>query len=272
LEQKERDGKMLLVCQEGLLPGGDRREKFHNAREYGFQGIEVGGRALKTHLDEYRALSREFGLPITSICLGWDGCILDADPKEREKAVAGMIELLRLGDEVGGANLIVPPIFGPPRISDLRPLKSAVELEYELLEALLRQIAKEVAGLKSQLLLEPLNRYEMHLMNRVEEGAAIARRVNSPNVAVMADFFHMSIEEADINAALRENRDVIRHVHLADSNRKLPGQGHMPYAEYFRTLREIGFEGAAALECGILGDPSVELPRCRERLAAWAKG
>jgi sugar phosphate isomerase/epimerase len=260
---------MKLVCQEGLLPGKDRREKFHNAREYGFAGIEVGGRALKGGLEEYRALSREFGLPITSICLGWDGCLLDADPKEREKAVTGMLELLRLGDEVGGASLIVPPIFGPARISDLRPLKSAVELEYELLEALLQRIAREAQGLKSVLLLEPLNRYEMHLMNRVEQAAAIARRVGSPNVAVMADFFHMNIEEADLHTALRENRDVIRHVHLADSNRLLPGQGHMPYADYFRTLREIEFTGPLALECGIGGDPAVELPRCRERLAAW---
>src|SRR5215218_9227358 len=162
---------MRLVCQEGLLAGGDRREKFHNGREYGFDGIEIGGRGLKASLNEYKELSHEFGLPVTSICLGWDGCLLDADPKERDKAVTGMIELLQSGDQLGGAHLIVPPIFGPPRIADLRPLKS-------------------------MLVLEPLNRYEMHLMNRVEEGTRIAREVGSPNVSVMADFFHMNIEEA----------------------------------------------------------------------------
>jgi hypothetical protein len=43
----------------------------------------------------------------------------------------------------------------------------------------------------------------------------------------------------------------------------------MPYPDYFRTLREIGFEGAAALECGIVGDPREELPKCRERMAGW---
>jgi len=180
-----------------------------------------------------------------------------------------MIELLQWGDQLGGAHLIVPPIFGPPRIADLRPLKSAVELEYELLTALLKKIAGEVVGLKSKLLLEPLNRYEMHLMNRIEEGTRIAREVGSPNVSVMADFFHMNIEEADLHATLRENAGQIDHVHLADSNRKLPGQGHMPYGDYFRTLREIGYNGVAALECGIQGDPREELPRCRERMARW---
>ena len=45
----------------------------------------------------------------------------------------------------------------------------------------------------------------------------------------------------------------------------------MPYPDYFRTLREIGYSGAAALECGILGDPREELPRCRERMAEWAR-
>jgi sugar phosphate isomerase/epimerase len=260
---------MRLVCQEGLLPGADRREKFRNAREYGFEGIEIGGRGLKASLNEYRELAQEFGLSVTTICLGWDGCLLDADPKERDKAVAGIIELLQLGDQLGGAHLIVPPIFGPPRIADLRPLKSAVELEYELLTALLKKIAGEVKGLRSKLLLEPLNRYEMHLMNRVEEGVRVAREVGSPNVSVMADFFHMDIEEADLHETLRQNAGQFHHVHLADSNRKLPGQGHMPYPDYFRTLREIGYTGAAALECGIIGDPRDELPKCRERLATW---
>lgn len=263
---------MRLVCQEGLLPGGDRREKFHNAREYGFDGIEIGGRGLKGSLNEYKELSHEFGLPVTTICLGWEGCLLDADPKERDKAVSGMIELLQMGDQLGGAHLIVPPIFGPPRIADLRPIKSAVELEHELLAALLKKIAAEVTGLKSKLLLEPLNRYEMHLMNRVEEGVRVAREVGSPNVSVMADFFHMNIEEADLHATMRQNAGQFEHVHLADSNRKLPGQGHMPFAEYFRTLREINYGGAAALECGIVGDPRVELPRCRERMGEWAAG
>ena len=80
---------MRLVCQEGLLPGADRREKYHNGREYGFDGIEIGGRGLKANLTEYKELSHEFGLPVTSICLGWEGCLLDADPRERDKAVAG---------------------------------------------------------------------------------------------------------------------------------------------------------------------------------------
>src|SRR5207302_3526392 len=134
---------------DGLLPGADRREKFHHGRDYGFDGIEIGGRGLKANLKEYQELSHEFGLPVTSICLGWEGCLLDAEPRERDKAVTGMIELLQMGDQLGGAHLIVPPIFGGPRIADLRPLKSAVELEYELPAALLKQIAGEMKALRS---------------------------------------------------------------------------------------------------------------------------
>src|SRR5260370_40547177 len=98
---------MGLVCQAGLLPGADRREKVHNGRAYGLDGIEIGGRGLKGNLKEYQELSHEFGLPVTSLCLGWDGCLLDADPKERDKAAAGMIELRHLGARPGGAQLIV---------------------------------------------------------------------------------------------------------------------------------------------------------------------
>ena len=119
------------------------------------------------------------------------------------------------------------------------------------------------------LIYEPLNRYETNMCCTMAQGAALLESLDTDNVKLLADLFHMNIEEADLHQTLRQNAGRYHHVHLADSNRKLPGQGHMPYPDLFRTLRETGFDGAAALECGIMGDPREELPRCRERMAGW---
>jgi sugar phosphate isomerase/epimerase len=265
---------MRIAIQERLLPGTDRREQFANARAYGFGGIEARGDLLPGAEAEYGALSDQFDLPITTICGGIQGCLLDPDPAERERAVESILTLLRAGHAVGGAHVIAVPIFGKPRLPDLAPFASAEDLEMRLLLPLLHRIARaaEQERLRSRLLLEPLNRYETHLLNRVEQAVAIAERVGSPTIGVIADFFHMHIEEADIDATLRRLHGRIDHLHLADSNRKLPGQGHMAYERHFATLHACGYNGALALECGILGDPTEELPRSAELLNRLAAG
>ena len=76
----------------------------------------------------------------------------------------------------------------------------------------------------------------------------------------------MAIEEADPIAALRSTGMRLGHVHLADSNRLLPGHGHTDFGAFMRALEEMGFGGAASLECRIPGDPNILLPRCVEFL------
>lgn len=259
---------MRIVCQEGLLPGANVRERFAACKEYGFDGIEPRGASVRENSALYRELSQEYDLPVTSLCLGWEGCMLDPDPKVRRKAMDGMIELLQIGDTLGGVGLVVPPLLGyrQPILPDLSPLANGVTLEKQLLVLLLQEIAAQIQDLKSVFVLEPLNRYEQHFPRTVADGVEIAGQVQSRNIGVLADFFHMNIEEANIEATLRDFAGKYHHVHLADSNRLLPGQGHLDFPRYIRALVETGYDGVMALECGIGGDPKVELPRCRKYL------
>ena len=94
---------MRLVCQEGLLPGADRREKCHNGRAYGFDGIEISGRGLKANLKEYQELSHEFGLPVTSIGLGWDGAGRD---RHVGIGACGMVQSIDRGNDIRTGEVI----------------------------------------------------------------------------------------------------------------------------------------------------------------------
>jgi sugar phosphate isomerase/epimerase len=98
------------------------------------------------------------------------------------------------------------------------------------------------------LLYEPLNRYETNLFNRVGEAAAWLRTLKTSNVRILADLFHMNIEERDIAAALREAGALIGHVHFADSNRRAIGAGHTAVAPIIAALREIGYTGFLSAE------------------------
>ena len=64
----------------------------------------------------------------------------------------------------------------------------------------------------------------------------------------MADVFHMNIEEDSIAASMRAHAEHIVHVHLADSQRREPGSGHLDFASVFEALAETGTPGALAME------------------------
>ena len=257
---------MKLSCQEGMVPGRDFKEKLSNLEKFGYQGIELGGANLKAREKEIQQALSDSSVKVSSICAGYKGTLLAKDPQERKSCIQEIKELLSIAGRFGATGLIVVPIFGQPQIPDLSPLYTAWDLERKLLVELCQELGEHAEKVGSLVLLEPLNRYETHFLNRLEQAIEICKEVGSPGVRIMADFFHMNIEEADIPKSIREAKGFIRHVHLADSNRLLPGYGHTDFASGFKALRDIGFDDYMALECGMPGPGEVELPRCAQYL------
>jgi sugar phosphate isomerase/epimerase len=112
----------------------------------------------------------------------------------------------------------------------------------------LNDLGNHAASRRQILLYEPLNRYETNLINTIDDGLAFLRRLQTSNVKLMADLFHMNIEEANIGDAIRAGGKHIGHVHFADSNRRPAGLGHIDFNEVVAALREIGYDGYLAAE------------------------
>lgn len=98
------------------------------------------------------------------------------------------------------------------------------------------------------LLYEPLNRYETNLVNTIADGASFLRGAGATNAKLLADLFHMNIEEADLPAAVRAGAGAIGHVHFVDSNRRPAGMGHTDFAPIVAALREAGYTGYLSAE------------------------
>jgi len=258
----EEDNQMKIACQENLVPGESFREKIVNLEKYGFQGIELWGTKLGERIKEINTALSCSEIKVSTICAGYRGCLLDGDHSQRDLAFNDIRELLSLAGDLGAVGLIVVPIFGPPRLPDLSPWRKPVELEEELLLKLLEQIAPHAEKVKAALLLEPLNRYETHLYNRLDQVVDICKKVGSPYVKMMADFFHMNIEESNIGESIIRTGRYLANIHLADSNRLLPGYGHTDFLPGFKALKKIGYQGYLSLECGIPGKKEEELPKC----------
>ena len=260
---------MKLSSQEKMVPGAELGEKLDNLAAYGYEGIEFGGNSLGERQDEIVNATENHPVKASTICAGYPGCLLDSDPEQRELAIAGIRSLLKVGAAIGAVGLIMVPVFGAPRISDLSPYKTTTELETELLVEILKDLGGYAEEVGSIVLLEPLNRYETHFIRSLNDGVEICKRVGSANVAIMADFFHMSLEERNIPESIEAAGEYIRHVHLADSTRELPGYGHTDFAAGFAALKRIGYRDYMALECAIPGPGEVELPKSATYMKQW---
>jgi len=110
-----------------------------------------------------------------------------------------------------------------------------------LVEAL-RECSATARPHSVRLALEPINRYETTLINNAREGLELIERVGADNFGLLLDTFHMNIEEADIQASIRDCSERIFHFHVADSNRWYPGAGHLDFASILNALSATGYQ------------------------------
>ncbi len=134
-----------------------------------------------------------------------------------------------------------------------------------------RELCEYAAPKKVTLILEPVNRYEINFINSVSEGVELMKKVDMPNMKLMPDVFHMNIEDITIGYELEENIDFIEYIHLADSNRLAPGQGHTDFINTFLHLKKAGYNGWVSIEILPKPDPDTAARQAVEYLLPMIK-
>lgn len=105
--------------------------------------------------------------------------------------------------------------------------------------------------------IEPVNRYETHLLNTGQQTVDMIERIGAENMFVHLDTYHMNIEEKGIAQGIVDARDYLRYIHLSESDRGTPGAGTIAWDEVFSALRAIGFKGGLAMESFINMPPEI---------------
>ncbi len=239
------------------------------AARLGFQGVEL---ALKRadELDTRRLteLLGENNLEVSCISTGQvyaDGglTLTHENPATRREVAAIFREFIDLAQGFG--NLVnIGRVRGP---LDGRPR--------ERVEALFVEVGRELCAYAQArdvtLILEPVNRYETDFINSVEEGVHLMRLVDCPNLMLMPDVFHMNIEDRAIGPELARHIDYVKYIHVADSNRLAPGQGHLDFPALFTDLFHAGYDGWLSAELLPLPSPDVAARQAAEFLLPLVK-
>ena len=244
MDARSRPGTTLSVS-EWTLAAESTADAIDRVAAAGYSSIELAAtpeldvRAARERLDAY-------GLTVSSLC--WIGLgyperdCAHASELVRRRAGDYLRASLEQGDALGAPVLVLVPTFR------VEPDPTGPEAELERAAATITAAAGASAGGGPVIALEALNRYETHLLRTLDDAEQLRRRIDLPNVELMADVFHMNIEEDSIAAALGRHAAHIVHVHLADNQRREPGSGQLDFASVFDTLDAMQYAGSMAME------------------------
>jgi len=229
---------------------GSLEESMRSAKDLGFDAIEI----FPPSPDYFQTidaakLAQQTGLEIAAVGTGagWlkhKLSLADAEPQVRARAMEFLSSML-----VAATQLQAPMIIGSMQGRSVPGVSKTQAKEFlrEGLERLDAQ-AKAIGG---NILYEPLNRYETDQCNTLAQGTELICGLSSTKL--LADWFHMNIEEADMVESILKAGTAIGHVHFADTNRLAVGSGHLSVQPLIDALGQIGY-------CGFLSAEVFPLP------------
>lgn len=230
---------------------GDFKYYIKKAARLGFNILEIDPAALldlsKEELKDLKKLAEDNNVELTyGIGFPQDCDMASEDESIRKKGVDFAGKILKVVYYMGGKELpgIIhscwPGIMNDG-ITDKRPyLKRSTICMKEV-----AKMCEEYGVVHS---IELVNRFEHYLLNTVDEGIEFINEINSPNIKLLIDVFHLNIEEVDmLNAITRAGRH-IGYVHLGENNRNLPGRGKMPWKEIAIAIMKTGYDGCIVME------------------------
>lgn len=218
------------------------------AAELGFDAIELfapGPDAVSPETLGKQLADRQLKLAAVGTGAGWvihKLSLTDADAQERRKAV----DFIRSMIDFGGVNG-APAIIGSMQGRWGGNVDKATARGW-LGEALV-ELGEHARQYNVPLLYEPLNRYETNLCHTQGDGVLLLEESGATNARLLADLFHMNIEEVDIAAGLRQSAHWLGHVHCVDTTRCAAGVGHMDWPPIVQALCEIQYSGYVSAEC-----------------------
>ncbi len=227
----------------------------------GYQGVELAVRNPEL-IDVTRVKGLLADNNLKAVALGTGQAYVDEglslsnpDPAIRRKATDRLKAHMELAAKLD-CLVIVGLLRGRKSDSTLTPGVGKPPSAPQFLEWVAESLRECSEIRPGTIMVEPINRYETDIVNNLDEAAELCGMVGGGRVRILADTFHMNIEERDPVASLRKHAGLIGHMHFADSNRWAPGWGHIDFAACVKALAESGYKGFISVE--ILPKPTPE--------------
>lgn len=211
-----------------------------------YDGIEFAADPYQLDAEKCLELMKKYNLNCHSLCGLFDETRdLTSAEEAGRNAVRYLKDSVDFANKVGAEVIIVVP---SPVGRTVKPEDLSLEQLTENAVKNIRDAADYAQTHGVKLAIEAINRYETYFINTLQKGLEFVKKVNHPAVGLMADMFHMSIEERSMTDSLFMIKDYLLHVHIADNTREAAGMGNTDFKEILRVLQNIGYTGSLTME------------------------
>lgn len=230
-----------------VLTGDDLKGNLVLAKKLGYEGIDLFvNQKTDAEIEEIGVLFETLGLNVSmfvAIFLAEKGVnFSDIDEQNRKQSVREYKEQIVIAHKLKAKTMPVGFVRG-------NMPKGGNETDYlNRLANSLSELVEFAADKDIDICLEPINRYEINTIQRLDQALDLIETFRIDGLKVLPDFFHMNIEEVSMHNALTMAGNRIGHIHVPDSNRLAPGQGHLDFPALLSALKETGYNGYLTVE------------------------
>ena len=168
------------------------------------------------------------------------------DPKVHQNCFDYIEKSLALGKAWGAKFLAGPMYSAVGKARYLSP--EGRKREWDLAAKNLRKVCELAAKWEMDIALEPLNRFESDLVNTAEDVVRLIKDIDHPAAKILLDGFHMTIEERDLEQAIKLAGDKLIHFQVSENHRGTPGTGQTNWAAIRAGLEAVNYRGAVSIE------------------------
>jgi sugar phosphate isomerase/epimerase len=235
---------------------GSLEKTFGDIAKLGYDGVELMTlNPGKLDWDEVKKTAEKHNLIVGLVCTGeifgqLNLCFTDPDKSIREEAINRVKEIIDFASFLG-ANINIGRVRGYYRPDVDKKQTDAWAV------AAFKEISEHAKPKGVIIALETVTIMQTNFINTMEEGLKFVELVDHENFKLMIDVFHLNIEEKDLYKAIKQYIPYTIHVHLADNNRRYPGNCGMDFKKIIQLFHDNGFDGTYCTE--IYQDPTMEI-------------
>lgn len=228
----------------------DHKKYIIKASKLGFDVLEFQAQPLlgmtDNYLRELKKIADDNNIEMTySLGLDKKYDISSVDSDVRKKGIEYLTNIMKKVKVMDGK--IISGVsyagWGVPAIEDI----DKERLTMNSVDSM-KKLAKIAEDLDIVYGVEAVNRFEGVVLNTAKEAVEYVNAVDSKNVGVLLDTYHMNIEEFSIGGAIRTANDKLVGLHVGENNRSVPGRGHLDWNEIFEALKDVKFKGRIVAE------------------------
>ena len=218
------------------------------AKSIGVSSVDISGEPEIIDAEEVKFLLNKYNL--TPVCINGNFTEVSrafnhCDPNLRSKAIKYGKGCIDLASRIGISKVLVVPsqVFKTDYFSSMQE-------DWNNSVSALQEVSDYAMHHRITIMLECVNKYEVSLVRTLDDGIKMAKDIGMANVKIIADTFHMHLEEQDgIHNAIRAaGNHWIAHLHVGDNTREVPGKGCINWREILLALRDIDYQGAISFE------------------------